>query len=159
MMDSKQMIITLALFGMTQSGQSSAGNMLLGSTDFHSSFAPCSVTKNYSLGCSCHLLGFMRQGGQDITLQVQVLDTPGYPHSRLSKKHAKQEAKKALAHHFAQESFHLALLVQRADMMPLCEQEVSSPVQVIQVIQRGYYTNAIIPIWRTFLIENYPNGK
>ncbi|XP_066136694.1 GTPase IMAP family member GIMD1 isoform X1 [Saccopteryx bilineata] len=131
MADSNKMIINLALFGMTQSGKSSAGNILLGSTDFPSSFAPCSVTKDCRLGRSCQLHGFMRRGGQEITLQVQVLDTPGYPHSRLSKKHVKQEIKEALAHHFGQEGLHLALLVQRADM-PLCGHEASSPVQMIQ---------------------------
>ncbi|XP_029091677.1 GTPase IMAP family member GIMD1 [Monodon monoceros] len=131
MMDSNKMTINLALFGMTQSGKSSAGNILLGSTDFHSSFAPCSVTKDCSLGRSCHFHSFMRRGGQEVTLQVQVLDTPGYPHSRLSKKHVKQEVREALAHHFGQEGLHLALLVQRVDV-PLCEQEESSPVQMIQ---------------------------
>ncbi|XP_006184692.2 GTPase IMAP family member GIMD1 [Camelus ferus] len=131
MMDSSKMTINLALFGMTQSGKSSAGNILLGSTDFHSSFAPCSVTKDCSLGRSCHLRGFMRRGGQEITLQIRVLDTPGYPHSKLSEKHVKQEVREALAHHFGQEGLHLALLVQRADV-PLCGQEESSPVQMIQ---------------------------
>lgn len=135
MMDSNKMTINLALFGMTQSGKSSAGNILLGSTDFHSSFAPCSVTKDCSLGRSCHFHSFMRRGGQEVTLQVQVLDTPGYPHSRLSKKHVKQEVREALAHHFGQEGLHLALLVQRVDV-PLCEQEESSPVQIIQVIKK-----------------------
>lgn len=152
-MDPNKMTINLALFGMTQSGKSSAGNILLGSSDFLSSFAPCSVTKDCSLGRSCHLHGFMRRGGQEITLQVQVLDTPGYPHSRLSKNHVKQKIKEALAHHFGQEGLHLALLVQRADM-PLCGQEASSPVHMIQVIKTGNYTNAIIPIWRTL-----PNRK
>lgn len=148
MTDSKEMTINLALFGMTQSGKSSAGNILLGSTDFHSSFAPCSVTKDCSLGRSCHLHGFMRRGGQEITLQVRVLDTPGYPHSRLSKEHVKQEIKEALEHHFGQEGLHLALLVQRADT-PLCGQEASPPVQMIQVIQRGSYTSVTVSTWRT----------
>uniref|UniRef100_A0A452F9A3 GTPase IMAP family member GIMD1 n=1 Tax=Capra hircus TaxID=9925 RepID=A0A452F9A3_CAPHI len=111
--------------------KSSAGNIILGSTDFQSSFAPCSVTKDCSLGRSCHFRSFMRRGGQEVTLQVQVLDTPGYPHSRLSKKHVRQEIREALAHHFGQEGLHLALLVQRADV-PLCGQEESSPVQMIQ---------------------------
>ncbi|XP_068830921.1 GTPase IMAP family member GIMD1 [Capricornis sumatraensis] len=131
MMNSNKMTINLALFGMTQSGKSSAGNIILGSTDFQSSFAPCSVTKDCSLGRSCHFRSFMRRGGQEVTLQVQVLDTPGYPHSRLSKKHVRQEIREALAHHFGQEGLHLALLVQRADV-PLCGQEDSSPVQMIQ---------------------------
>ncbi|XP_023616231.1 GTPase IMAP family member GIMD1 [Myotis lucifugus] len=131
MTDSNKMIINLALFGMTQSGKSSAGNILLGSTDFHSSFAPCSVTRECSLGRSCHLHGFMRRGGQEVTLQIRVLDTPGYPHSTLSKAHVKQEVKEALEHHFGQEGLHLALLVQRADV-PLCGQEASPSVQMIQ---------------------------
>ncbi|XP_028364132.1 GTPase IMAP family member GIMD1 [Phyllostomus discolor] len=131
MTDSNKVVINLALFGLTQSGKSSAGNVLLGSNDFQSTFAPCSVTKNCHLGRSCHLRSFMRRGGQEITLQVQVLDTPGYPHSKLSKNHVKQEVKEALKQHFGKEGLHLALLVQRADM-PLCEQEASSPVQMIQ---------------------------
>ncbi|CAK7315970.1 GTPase IMAP family member GIMD1 [Vulpes vulpes] len=131
MTDSNKMIINLALFGMTQSGKSSVGNILLGSSDFHSSFSPCSVTKDCCLGRSCHLCGFMRRGGQEITLQIQVLDTPGYPHSKLNQEHVKQEVKHALAHHFGQEGLHLALLVQRADV-PFCEQEASSLVQMIQ---------------------------
>lgn len=153
MTDSNKMIINLALFGMTQSGKSSAGNILLGSTDFHSSFSPCSVTKDCCLGRSCHLCGFMRRGGQEITLQIQVLDTPGYPHSRLKQEHVKQEVKEALAHHFGQEGLHFALLVQRADV-PLCGQEASSSVQMIQVIQKGNYTNAIISICRTLSYDN-----
>ncbi|XP_057560634.1 GTPase IMAP family member GIMD1 [Hippopotamus amphibius kiboko] len=131
MMESNKMTINLALFGMTQSGKSSAGNILLGSTDFYSSFAPCSVTRDCSLGRSCHIHSFMRRGGQEVTLQVQVLDTPGCPHSGLSKEHVKQEVREALAHHFGQEGLHLALLVQRADV-PLCGQDESSPVHMIQ---------------------------
>ncbi|XP_004703354.1 GTPase IMAP family member GIMD1 [Echinops telfairi] len=131
MTDPNKMIINLALFGMTQSGKSSAGNILLGSQDFHSSFAPCSVTQECSLGRSCHLPSFMRREGQEITLQVQVLDTPGYPHSSLSKKCVIQKVKEALAHHFGQDGLHLALLLQRADM-PLCGEEVLPSVQMIQ---------------------------
>jgi GTP-binding protein EngB required for normal cell division len=135
MTDTNKMTINLALFGRTQSGKSSSGNILLGSTDFHSRFAPCSVTKDCSLGRSYHLHNFMRRGGQEIILQVQVLDTPGYPHSKLSMQHVKQEVKKALEYHFGQEGLHLALLVQRADV-PFCGQEASYPIQLIQVIQR-----------------------
>ncbi|XP_008054082.1 GTPase IMAP family member GIMD1 [Carlito syrichta] len=130
MTDPNRMVINLALFGMTQSGKSSAGNILLGSTDFHSSFAPCSVTEDCSLGRSCYN-SFMRRAGQEVLLQVRVLDTPGYPHSRLRKKHVEQEIREALAHHFGQEGLHLALLVQRADV-PFCGQEATYPVQIIQ---------------------------
>uniref|UniRef100_A0A8C2UY97 GTPase IMAP family member GIMD1 n=2 Tax=Chinchilla lanigera TaxID=34839 RepID=A0A8C2UY97_CHILA len=130
-MDTNKMVINLALFGRTQSGKSSAGNILLGSTEFHSSFSPCAVTKNCSLGRSCYLHSFMRRAGQEVTLQVQVLDTPGYPHSKLSMEQVKQELKKALNHHFGREGLHLALLVQRADV-PFCGQEASYPAQLIQ---------------------------
>ncbi|KAK7819406.1 hypothetical protein U0070_025434 [Myodes glareolus] len=131
MTDTSKMIINLAVFGRTQSGKSSAGNILLGSDDFYSGLSPGSVTTECSLGRSCQLHSFMRRGGQEITLQIQVLDTPGYPHSKLSVRHVKQEVKNALAHHFGQEGLHLALLVQRADV-PFFGQEASNPVQLIQ---------------------------
>ncbi|XP_038167382.1 GTPase IMAP family member GIMD1 isoform X2 [Arvicola amphibius] len=140
MTDINQMIINLAVFGRTQSGKSSAGNILLGSDDFYSSLSPGSVTTECSLGRSCHLHSFMRRGGQEITLQIQVLDTPGYPHSKLSMKHVKQEVKKALAHHFGQEGLHLALLVQRADV-PFFGQEASNPVQLIQELLGDSWKN------------------
>nr|XP_004663063.1 GTPase IMAP family member GIMD1 [Jaculus jaculus] len=141
MTDINKMIINLAVFGRTQSGKSTAGNVLLGSADFHSSFAPCSVTKGCSLGRSSHIHSFMRRGGRDVTLQVQVLDTPGYPHSMLSMKHVKQEVKKALEYHFGQEGLHFALLVQRADV-PFCGQEASYPVQLIQEL--------LGPAWKNY---------
>lgn len=144
MADTNKMIINLAVFGRTQSGKSSAGNVLLGSADFYSSFAPGSVTKDCSLGRSCHLHGFMRRGGQEISLQIQVLDTPGYPHSKLSTGCVKQEVKKALVHHFGQEGLHLALLVQRVDV-PFFGQEASNSVQLIQVIQRCSHAGTIPP--------------
>lgn len=155
MTDTNQMIINLAVFGRTQSGKSSAGNILLGSDDFYSSLSPGSVTTECSLGRSCHLHSFMRRGGQEITLQIQVLDTPGYPHSKLSMKHVKQEVKKALAHHFGQEGLHLALLVLRADV-PFFEQEASNPVQLIQVIQRCNHTGTIFPTWGRSLQRQGP---
>ncbi|XP_048189645.1 GTPase IMAP family member GIMD1 [Perognathus longimembris pacificus] len=140
MTNSNKVVINLALFGRSQSGKSSAGNILLGSTDFHSHFAPCSVTQECSLGRSCHLHGFMRRAGQEIILQVQVLDTPGYPHSKLSMQHVKQQIRKALEHHFGQKGLHLALLVQRADV-PFCGQEVSYPIQLIQELLGDAWKN------------------
>ncbi|XP_034355312.1 GTPase IMAP family member GIMD1 [Arvicanthis niloticus] len=140
MADTNKMIINLAVFGRTQSGKSSAGNVLLGSADFYSSFAPGSVTKDCSLGRSCHLHGFMRRGGQEISLQIQVLDTPGYPHSKLSTRCVKQEVKKALVHHFGQEGLHLALLVQRVDV-PFFGQEASDSVQLIQELLGDSWKN------------------
>ncbi|XP_012977357.1 GTPase IMAP family member GIMD1 isoform X2 [Mesocricetus auratus] len=140
MADTNKMIINLAVFGRTQSGKSSAGNILLGSTDFYSSLSPGSITKECSLGRSCYLHSFMRRGGQEITLQIQVLDTPGYPHSKLSMEHVKQEVKKALVHHFGQEGLHLALLVQRADV-PFFGQEAFNPVQLIQELLGDSWKN------------------
>ncbi|XP_052034456.1 GTPase IMAP family member GIMD1 [Apodemus sylvaticus] len=139
MTNTNKMIINLAVFGQTQSGKSSAGNVLLGSTDFYSSFSPGSITKDCSLGRSCHLRGFMRRGGQEISLQIQVLDTPGYPHSKLSTRCVKQEVKEALTHHFGQEGLHLALLVQRADV-PF-GQEASDSVQLIQELLGDSWKN------------------
>ncbi|KAM5255739.1 GTPase IMAP family member GIMD1 [Ctenodactylus gundi] len=130
-MTETKMVINLALFGRTQSGKSSAGNILLGSADFHSRLSPCSVTNECSLGRSCHFRSFMHRGGREVTLQVRVLDTPGYPHTKLSTKQVQQELKKALGRHFGQEGLHLALLVQRADV-PFCGQDASGPVQLIQ---------------------------
>ncbi|NP_001107254.2 GTPase IMAP family member GIMD1 isoform X1 [Rattus norvegicus] len=140
MMDANKMIINLAVLGKTQSGKSSAGNVLLGSADFYSRFAPGSVTKDCSLGRSCHIHGFMRRGGHEISLQIQVLDTPGYPHSKLSTRCVKQEVKKALEHHFGQEGLHLALLVHRADM-PFFGQEASDSVQLIQELLGDSWKN------------------
>ncbi|XP_041516154.1 GTPase IMAP family member GIMD1 [Microtus oregoni] len=140
MTDTNKMIINLAIFGTTQSGKSCAGNILLGSDDFYSSLSPGSVTTECSLGRGCHLRSFMRRGGQEITLQIQVLDTPGYPHSKLSMKHVTQEVKKALTHHFGQEGLHLALLVQRADV-PFFGQEASNPVQLIQELLGDSWKN------------------
>ncbi|EHA99317.1 GTPase IMAP family member 7, partial [Heterocephalus glaber] len=129
--DTNKMVINLALFGGTQSGKSSAGNILLGSTEFHTSFSPSSVTQDCSLGRSCHLRSFMRRAGREVSLQVQVLDTPGYPHSKLSLEQVKQVLRRALDHHFGQEGLHLALLVQRADV-PFCGREAPYHAQLIQ---------------------------
>ncbi|XP_036045552.1 GTPase IMAP family member GIMD1 [Onychomys torridus] len=140
MTDTNKMTINVAVFGRTQSGKSAAGNTLLGSADFYSSFSPGSVTEDCHLGRSRLLHSFMRRGGQAVTLQIQVLDTPGYPHSKLSMKHVKQEVKKALAHHFGQEGLHLALLVQRADV-PFFGQETPNPVQLIQELLGDSWKN------------------
>uniref|UniRef100_A0A4X2K3G5 GTPase IMAP family member GIMD1 n=2 Tax=Vombatus ursinus TaxID=29139 RepID=A0A4X2K3G5_VOMUR len=141
MSDSVKMIINLALFGGTQSGKSSAGNSLLGSMDFPSRLAPCSVTKDCSLGRSCQITHFMRRGGKEMTLQIQVLDTPGYPHSSMSQEQVKQEVKEALERHFGQDGLHLALLVLRADV-PLCGEGECSAIQLMQEL--------LGPAWKNF---------
>ncbi|XP_074083498.1 GTPase IMAP family member GIMD1 [Macrotis lagotis] len=141
MSDSADMVINLALFGATQSGKSSAGNSLLGSMDFHSCLAPCSVTKDCHLGRSCQIPHFMRRDGQELTLQIQVLDTPGYPHSSLSQEQVKQKVEEALVRHFGRDGLHLALLVLRADV-PLCGEGECSSIQLMQEV--------LGPAWKNF---------
>ncbi|XP_074128949.1 GTPase IMAP family member GIMD1 [Sminthopsis crassicaudata] len=141
MSGSAEMIINLALFGGIQSGKSSAGNSLLGSMDFPSCLAPYSVTKDCSLGRSCQIPHFMRRGGKEMILKIQVLDTPGYPHSSLSQELVKQEVKESLARHFGQDGLHLALLVLRADV-PLCEEGECSSIQLMQEL--------LGPAWKNF---------
>lgn len=132
MSNKNKMAINLLLLGRTQSGKSSAGNILLGSTDFASHLSPCSVTTACCLGRSCHFSGFARRQGSELTLQVSVLDTPGYPHSSLSKEQVEQEVKSALIQHFGEKGLHLALLVLRADV-PLCSGEEEPTVELVQV--------------------------
>ncbi|XP_043827645.1 GTPase IMAP family member GIMD1 [Dromiciops gliroides] len=141
MSDGVEMIINLALFGGTQSGKSSAGNSLLGSTDFPSCLAPFSVTKGCSLGRSCQIPHFMRRSGREMNLQIQVLDTPGYPHSSLSQEQVKQQVQEALARHFGHDGLHLALLVLRADVA-LCGEGECSSIQLVQEL--------LGPAWKNF---------
>ncbi|XP_063165722.1 GTPase IMAP family member GIMD1 [Candoia aspera] len=130
MSDISKMTINLLLLGRTQSGKSAAGNTLLGSTDFASCFSPCSVTASCHLGHSCNISDLGRRQGRALTVQVRVLDTPGYPHSSLSKQQIQREVKDALAQHFGEKGLHLALLVLRADVV-VCEEEAST-IQLIQ---------------------------
>ncbi|KAJ7396933.1 hypothetical protein BTVI_140405 [Pitangus sulphuratus] len=77
----------------------------------------------------------MRRNGCELALRVRVLDTPGYPHSALSKEQVRDIVGSALAHHFGEEGLHLALLVLRADL-PLCPDESDDAVQFIQAFFR-----------------------
>ncbi|NWH79750.1 GIMD1 GTPase, partial [Piaya cayana] len=141
MADSNEMTINLVVLGRTQTGKSAAGNSLLGSSDFESHCSPSSVTTCCSLGRSCRISGIMRRNGCELALRVQVLDTPGYPHSDLSREHVRDRVRSALAHHFGKEGLHLALLVLRADL-PLCPDERDHAVQFIQEL--------LGPTWKDF---------
>ncbi|CAM4657899.1 GTPase IMAP family member GIMD1 isoform X2 [Lepidochelys kempii] len=141
MSDTDEMTINLLLVGRTQSGKSAAGNSLLGSSDFDSHLSPSSVTTCCSLGCSCRISGFTRRNGYELALRVHVMDTPGYPHSSLSKEEVRQAVRAALAQHFGEEGLHLALLVLRADL-PLCEEENHHTIQLVQEL--------LGPTWKNF---------
>ncbi|NWR93147.1 GIMD1 GTPase, partial [Furnarius figulus] len=141
MADTNEMTINVVVLGKTQTGKSAAGNSLLGSSDFESRGSPSSVTKCCSLGRSCRILGVMRRNGCELALRVQVLDTPSYPHSGLSKEQVRDMVRSALAHHFGEEGLHLALLVLRSDV-PLCPDESDDAVQFIQEL--------LGPTWKDF---------
>ncbi|KAF7252315.1 GTPase IMAP family member GIMD1 [Varanus komodoensis] len=69
-----------------------------------------------------------------------VLDTPGYPHSSLSKEQVQQEVKAALVQHFGKKGLHLAILVLRADV-PFCEEDPTIPlIQELLGPNWGSYT-------------------
>ncbi|NXU85942.1 GIMD1 GTPase, partial [Xiphorhynchus elegans] len=141
MADTNEMTINLVVLGKTQTGKSAAGNSLLGSSDFESRGSPSSVTTCCSLGRSCRILGVVRRNGCELALRVQVLDTPSYPHSGLSKEQVRDMVRSALVHHFGEEGLHLALLVLRVDM-PLCPDESDDAVQFIQEL--------LGPTWKDF---------
>ncbi|NWR60834.1 GIMD1 GTPase, partial [Bucorvus abyssinicus] len=141
MADSKEMTINLVVFGRTQTGKSAVGNSLLGSSDFESHQSPSSVTTRCRLARSCCISGLIRRNGHELSLRVQVLDTPSYPHSSLSKEQVKDTVRSALAHHFGKEGLHLALLVLRADL-PLCQDESDHAIQFIQEL--------LGPTWKDF---------
>ncbi|XP_054239209.1 GTPase IMAP family member GIMD1 [Indicator indicator] len=141
MADSNEKTINLVVFGRTQTGKSAVGNSLLGSSDFESRCSPSSVTTQCSLGRSCRISGIIRSKGHELALRVQVLDTPAYPHTGLSKEQVRDTVRSALAHHFGKEGLHLALLVLRADL-PLCPDESDHTIQFIQEL--------LGPTWKDF---------
>ncbi|XP_025906650.1 GTPase IMAP family member GIMD1 [Nothoprocta perdicaria] len=140
MAEGNDMTINFLMLGRTQTGKSAAGNTLLGSYDFQSHLSPSSVTTRCSLGRSSRVLGIIRRNGCELALRIQILDTPSYPHSSLSKEQVQHEVRRALAQHF-REGLHLALLVLRADL-PLCPDDNEQIIQFIQEL--------LGPTWKDF---------
>ncbi|XP_075045632.1 GTPase IMAP family member GIMD1 [Mixophyes fleayi] len=127
--DNKEITINLLLLGKTQCGKSFLGNSLLGSFEFESKFFPHSVTKDCRL-CGMRIPDFARRMGRELGLRLQVLDTPGIPHSSLSQDEVKKRVRKALSQHFP-EGLHMALLVLRADI-PHCEEDNQHTVKLAE---------------------------
>ncbi|XP_063775287.1 GTPase IMAP family member GIMD1 [Pseudophryne corroboree] len=139
----KEITINLLLLGKTQCGKSSLGNSLLGSFEFESKFFPQSVTKDCQL-CRMRIPNFARRMGRELGLKLQVLDTPGIPHSSLSQDEVKKRVRKALSQHFP-EGLHMALLVLRADI-PYCEEDNQHTVKLAEDLLGAdwkYFTSVI----------------
>lgn len=140
MMNSNKMTINLALFGMTQSGKSSAGNIILGSMTSRAALLHALWPKIVAWAqLSLPQLHASRR--QEVTLQVQVLDTPvtrtaGWARSTWDRRSGGPGTSLWAG------GLHLALLVQRADV-PLWTGR-ASPVQMIQV--KSSHTSNIMPI-------------
>ncbi|KGL82717.1 GTPase IMAP family member GIMD1, partial [Tinamus guttatus] len=148
MAETSDMTINLLMLGRTQTGKSAAGNTLLGSYDFKSHLSPSSVTTCCSLGRSSRILGIIRRNGCEVALRVQILDTPSYPHSSLSKEQVQDEVRRAVAQQF-REGLHLALLVLRADL-PLCPDDNDQTTQFIQEL--------LGPTWKDFTVVVLTHG-
>ncbi|XP_075705865.1 GTPase IMAP family member GIMD1 [Rhinoderma darwinii] len=127
--DNNEITINLLLLGKTQCGKSSLGNSLLGSYEFESRIFPQSVTKECRLR-SMRIPNFARRMGKELGLRLQVLDTPGIPHSSLNQDEVKTRVRKALSEHFP-EGLHMALLVLRADI-PHCEEDNQHTVKLTE---------------------------
>ncbi|KAM3938072.1 GTPase IMAP family member GIMD1 [Leptodactylus fuscus] len=127
--DNNEITINLLLLGKTQCGKSSLGNSLLGSYEFESRIFPQSVTKECRL-CRIRIPDFARRMGRELGLRLQVLDTPGIPHSSLNQDEVKKRVRKALTEHFP-EGLHMALLVLRADI-PHCEEDNQHTVKLTE---------------------------
>ncbi|XP_056421994.1 GTPase IMAP family member GIMD1 [Hyla sarda] len=127
--DNNEITINLLLLGKTQCGKSSLGNSLLGSYEFESRIFPQSVTKECRLR-RMRIPEFARRSGKELGLRLQVLDTPGIPHSSLNQDEVKKGVRKALSEHFP-EGLHMALLGLRADI-PHCEEDNQHTVKLTE---------------------------
>ncbi|XP_068134940.1 GTPase IMAP family member GIMD1 [Hyperolius riggenbachi] len=127
--DNNEITINLLLLGKTKCGKSSLGNSLLGSYEFESKFFPHSVTKDCRL-CRIRIGDFAWRMGRVLGLRLQVLDTPGIPHSSLNQGEVKRRLRKGLSQHFSQ-GLHMALLVLRADI-PFCEEDNQHTVKLAE---------------------------
>ncbi|XP_073427867.1 GTPase IMAP family member GIMD1 [Dendrobates tinctorius] len=127
--DNNEVTINLLLLGKTQYGKSSLGNSLLGSYEFESRIFPQSVTEECRLR-RMRISDFARRMGKELGLRLQVLDTPGIPHSSLNQDEVKTTVRKALSEHFP-EGLHMALLVLRADI-PHCEEDNQHTVKLTE---------------------------
>ncbi|XP_018409988.1 PREDICTED: GTPase IMAP family member GIMD1 [Nanorana parkeri] len=142
-----EITINLLLLGKTKCGKSSLGNSLLGSYEFESKFFPHSVTKDCRL-CRTRMPNFARRMGRELGLQLQVLDTPGIPHSSLSQDEVKRRVRKALSQYFSQ-GLHMALLVLRADI-PHCEEDNQHTVKLAE--------DLLGPEWKYFTAVVFTHG-
>uniref|UniRef100_A0A8C5LNB7 GTPase IMAP family member GIMD1 n=1 Tax=Leptobrachium leishanense TaxID=445787 RepID=A0A8C5LNB7_9ANUR len=147
MADTNEITMNILLLGKTKSGKSSLGNSLLGSYEFESQFFPYSLTTECRL-CRIRIPQFARRMGKELCLKLQVLDTPGSPHSSLTQEEVKYKIKRALSQQFA-EGLHMALLVLRADI-PLY---YKSPTQLFLSIQ-----DLLGPNWIYFTTVIFTHG-
>ncbi|CAN2388920.1 GTP binding [Pristimantis euphronides] len=146
--DNNEITINLLLLGKTQCGKSSLGNSLLGSYEFESRIFPQSVTKECRLR-RMRIPNFARRMGKELGLRLQVLDTPGVPHSSLHQDEVKKRARKALSEHFP-EGLHMALLVLRADI-PHCEEDNQHTVKLTE--------DLLGPNWKHFTVVVFTHAE
>ncbi|KAG8439965.1 hypothetical protein GDO86_000674 [Hymenochirus boettgeri] len=137
--DTNEITINLLLLGRTKSGKSSLGNSLLGSGEFESEFSPWSVTNECQL-CRAHIHNFARRMGKGLSLNLRVLDTPGFAHSNMSQDEVKQSIRKDLAKQFS-EGLHMALFIIRTDIS-FCEEDNQLAVKLTE--------DLLGPKWKDF---------